>query len=1034
MLKEKIISDNSDSCNKCFPHPSKSFISNQKDILATYLTKNLIDPEKLSILRKIIIIPNSDIKDFLSEEISRHLDVSFGVRFLTLPQACMYFAKLTNRDLLSFPSHDNLLLHLEYLIKELIKSGSVTTQAVKKYVDDSHEKLLSLAEALSHVFLTYGTYGGDALKPWLERGGWQQLLFEKIQKKWAFPSSYTQQILPPKILLDIHVFDLSYIPPILRSYLSSLETYWPITYYVTAPTPNYWLDNVSEKTVAFLDAEFEKKKISSTERIDFENIATDTHLLLANLGQIARSTVGYCYEKEVKELFIPPTGDSNLAQLQRDIYNLQESIFETRDSSIQIEEAPSKKREVEVLLYNLQMFFKNHTSRANQVRVYVSDIDKYFPFIRLVFEGESPFGYVVSDISMLEISQVYKTLYRFFSLVDSRFEKEKIYDLFASPLFKEKQALSEEDLLFFRNILDEMNVQWGFDQKMKQEVLQESRISASGSFLFAFQELIKKLPFLESRIDLTKAELLGKLVGLVEKLYQDLSDLKDRDRTLQDWIKDLSSLVEQYFVANEEIETFTLELSRLYSIAVEVDSLYSFKTLKKILEEIFLRGSKTEYYSEKPIIRFSPIAEIDIVPVDAIFVLGLDEESFPRKTTIRSLNVLKNDPKSHPIATNAEKDRFFFLQCLLSAKKQVTFSYTSVSEDDQKSLGPSLLIKELLGYFNQPYIRKHPPFSFSKFYTEHLYFLEQDQRLAKAFYYGKEKKIESFLVQEKSPPSLHLIDVRNLLKLTKHPIQLYANQTLGIYLKKDSKEASHEREFLLSYLDRAMIRSASLFSSKEKLLDELERQNLLPSALFKEVAKEEILEEISSLENHLRELEISPNDFYHLTLDISATKPSFLSEKHLIIPAISHTIENRRYLIYGTLENLLHGGVLTQGKVEAKEIWKYLPHLLISAHLSEKSTSSLYSLKEGEKKEIPLYDLSCTWTTLLDYYDTALKTISPLMPEMIKPLLEDKKEMFATLLKTPNSLFTDPYLEFFTPNLSHNWEEYIKALCKSLTA
>jgi exodeoxyribonuclease V gamma subunit len=392
------------------------------------------------------------------------------------------------------------------------------------------------------------------------------------------------------------------------------------------------------------------------------------------------------------------------------------------------------------------------------------------------------------------------------------------------------------------------------------------------------------------------------------------------------------------------------------------------------------------------VIQFSNLSEVINTNPKVIFLLGLDEDSFPRKKIVRSLNELKGCVGADHLPENAEKDRFYFLEAILSAKEKLIISYTGLSETDGKPLAASLCVQELIRNFTSNPIQKHPSLSF----------------------YPKPKQ-EFTLSLAKAVETPLEIDIRHLIELTKHPIRFYCNRILGIFLEKPVEKES--REFFLSYLDKSLAKEAYLKQSEDELFESWEKKNLLPTALFKESAKLELLEELKELHLGFKNFELEKNDFFSIYFDPACKEPTFLDNSRFIHPAIQITLDDgKTFTLSGKLPNLSKKGIYLHKNFSLAELWKHLPHLAILNKIDSPAKPLLLFGKDFLTKTSPF-----PLTTLIEYYLEASKAPSPLLPDQIEKLL--KKKLFS-----PVSFFDDPYLTFLSPDLTKDWDKWLSNL------
>lgn len=907
------------------------FMSNRLDCLANTLIDQFLETKSL---RTVIIIPSNNVKEFLLQHFNTRLGYFVGSRFLTLPKALEYFAKLTHKTNINQPDHLSLMLHIESEIRKC------PDPELLDYLQNDEKKIYSLAEEMSHVFLHYGVYGHNALKDWEKQDGWQQEIWRRISLFWDFPVGLLSAKKPPQIPHIVHLFNLVHIPLLYSSFLHHLSRFWPIFTYFRSPTPLYWGDLLSEKRIA---------KSPELKSYDLE---TNPHL--SNLGMLGKRLYSSLAEKEFEDIYTPWPRDSALNCLKQDIFELT-CLERIEDETVEIHSSPTKMREVEILLANLEK------SGCEDVLVFAPNISDYFPHIQFVFEREEcPFGYLITDLVLEEPN----VLESFFSLAESRFEPKLILAFLSSP-----QCKMKEDLSLLHKITE--RVQWGYNQEMREEALECPGVSDVGTWDACFRSLLQSLAHTSSPIELSKAENLGNLIVLLEDLYIDLVSLNKKKARLDEWHRTIENLLEKYFCYSDEIKSL---LSKFHPLT-KIEGEFSYQSILRVIREILSGQKETRSHIVKPIVRFASLKEGAICDADIIYLLGMDEESFPRKNTFRSLNQLKYAKTADIQPENSEKDRYLLLEAMLSARKRLLFSYVNISPKDGKEVEVSPLLQKLCT------VQTHAPFDPPKY----------SKPAAK---------------KEPVQPPLVAISFSSLAKLARDPIAFFCNETLGIYLDQKKEEG----EFVLSYQEKAKLRNEALF----KNLDEVVENTTI---LYQDAAKQELSEEVEELRENLAILDLQTDDFYSLRFDLSCQKPTKLADGSIVYPPI----KMNDLFIHGELTRLTPKGLFTFGKNTFAEQWKYLPHLLIMKKMGLPLT-----LLFGKDAKTQAFSISEeALAAYIDYYREARTLVSPLLPDLAEKLYKGKK------MSEPTSYFDNPYLDFLKPDLTERWENHFRKLCEN---
>jgi exonuclease V gamma subunit len=932
-----------DSCNLT----PTIVMSNRFEILREALFSEIVKKRVNRPRRTLILTPSNRIKEFILQEGIKRWGVFHAVQFSNIPDGFSLLFALANRGETSFISTARLSLYIE----EILQKESLFTS----YIQGDSKKIAPLARALAKGFSRWGWEGG----PLKEEGS---LLLKKLEKKIDFPTLLTEKLSTPKIAYEVHIFGAAKIPKAVEPLLKLFPTW----IYFLSPTPNYWGDLLSDGAIAKLDERFQKNKISLNERETFEELASDSNPELSNLSMYARPLFTKLLEAPFFEEYEEIKEESTLTILQNDIYHLTKREELASDSSIDCVEAICPLLEVEELHRNIRKWLTHDKIEPKDIIVLLPNLSLYTPHIELVFGGSSPFGFAILEASGAQQNSPLYALKRLFSLLEDRFSKEAVLAFVTSPYFaKGRFNLTTSDYRLFYLLVEEYKVEWGYDLKMRRALLKEEKISDRGTWQRTFQTILETIGKHTSPFTLDELDSLGKWISLIEGLYQALVEL-EKPMTLYEMQKKITLLIATYFTEEEELLLFCKKVKEL---VYKTDTLFSFASVKALLSEGVYNALSP---SLKPRITFCELSEGAALPHPIVCLLGMDEESFPRK--VASCHIVRKIFKEEE---SRHKDKFIFLQALLAPTKKLYISYSCL-DPEGKPLSYSLLLTPLFLRMKDFKVRKSVP------------------ELAPP-------PLKTFDILEAKEEEPLPITVDDLIKMARHPIQYYGEKVLGLFLQ-DKKEGN---EFTLSAIDKALLARESLQGkSVDLILQEALEKNRLPTALFYETAKRELIEEIKTLEGGLLSFDLEPKDLYAV-----------------------HFSKKEKMPFIGKIDSVTKEGLFVPKNYTLGEVWRHLPHLFLLAMAKEK-TSLLF--KDGTKKSFTVVDPANSLSLFLDYFKAAKKEISPLLPDWTALLLKGDKERFLTAVNTP-PFFKDPYLEILKPNLTYPWEKHAEDLWQSLT-
>ncbi len=950
----------------------KVFLSNQLDPLADRLSRELFPScgAPLSVFeQRLVIVPNEKIDRYLLSRMAKQLPVATGLRMMHMHRVVKEWFRI--------PSKGELSLRLEYEIKQLFSAGGVYPEPFFEPLADylekeqGEEKLGALCDELADIFLRH------RLLRQAPDGGWQKKLWQKV-----FPSDPVY----PSFEGRAHLFGFHFLPKLYLDFFNSRGSY----FYCLSPCELFWEDLCTDRERAHLQKSLEE---------DQEAYLEDHHPLLGNMGNLGRLFIRSLdtEEQETEELYREPEGDSLLKEVQRDLLKMRRSSPK-QDGSIQVHAAPSKQREVEILLETLHRLLDHKKLMPSDVLVVAPDINAYAPYIHMVFgSSDSRLDYRIYDLEIHADVQV------LLDIPAKRFDLASLFKLFSLPAFLQKMDFSAGDAALLKEWARKAHILWGVDEEQRQSFFPEKLLaeSPSGTWEHGFERMLGGLAFLPEEeelsgvlpcVELSEAVLLGKWIRLLRRLKEDLKPLHDgKERSLKEWSLLVKTLAEDYL--GDSLNLTELALEDLEK------PIFGYASFHRVLNTFLSRKNGSFQPSHLQSVSFCSAAAY---PAKVLCILGMHEESFPRQERKSSLCNLNSYAPSQ-----IDQDRYLFLEWILSAQEYLILSYQKWSARDHKPQNPSIVVQELLGYLSSVIpIADHPS----------LGFLEKEVRLPSAYRAAMAYYHPSL---SPNPPQIwHLgtsapgaedlfIEIRHLVKLARHPIQFYFHRTLQLYLDEDAEE---NQEFHCSYAEKARLRTQTLNYSFESLWKAAEEKGRVPLGAFKHLAYAQVREEVEELREHLGAWGV--NEVFSVEFKAGCAEACFLAEGKWMLPPLQIPLKGGRQAhLVGKLSDFSSCGMLFSGEDSLKDLLKAWPSFLIFLHLKLGSPRLLLT-KEGTVKEAPAADPLSLLASYIEYYELASKNISPLMPLWAKALLKGTAEDLEGVLSSKWSAFSDPYLDW----------------------
>ncbi len=1024
------------------------YFSNQIEIIASQLAKDLFNEELHPLVRRYVIVPSPLVKDFLVEFFSREENggIVAAVEFISLAQLLQIIA--SNGKILSVIE---LSLYIEKEIKRCIENG-LSSKLVDYFKEGDHQKQLSsLSMKLARHFEKYGTYGDKFLDKWLKEDDWQQDLWKKVFiDPITYPIALSKQKI--KFLYPVFLFGYSFLPRCYQRLLQQCELYS----YQLSPSPYFWEDLCSDREKLFLHR---KANVKQSEELDL--YLSEQNRLLANLTKLGRVHWRLLLEDEppYEELYSERTGDSLLQHIQSDFYQLtkKENVQNLPlEASLQIHAAPSRLRELESLKNQLFQFFHNCSDlNLSDVLIVAPNIEEYIPYIHTVFGGkENPLNYKIYDIKKSGQSEVIQGLKYLFEIAENDYESRSVLKLFSLPTFLEKNLLTKRDRDFIIEWVDKARIHRGIEgwqigiKRLMAGICCEGSCQTDDPIrLCALEE-----------INYGDLELFGFLCEFIDQLALDLLPIeKAQQCTGHFWVSHIEMLLEKYFIIHEKDRWLINDLKHTLSAFKEEN--LSFISIARLIDHLIKRPTGGFHKKELNAIRFASLSSAGAVSSDIISILGLQEGSFPKIEKRDSLSCF--DPSLDYFPVSSDRDRYRFLELILNAGRALILSYV----DDKKETNPSCLISELFDYLDRTYLIegklpsemllfKHPLNAFDCDYFNPQKslnsFSQQAFQIASSLVENERGSSKPFLAdwershpldyQIASKPEHISIDLDVLQKFARHPLQYYCQKQLGLYIPPELNDDSFCDQFILSQLNRFILRRDTMHDSIEQLIKREDALGRLPEGLFKNVAIRRLQDESAQMQQELGVLNVEQKDLWSLQLKSHIDKPYFCSKTKTYFhpPLIFNLDQHVTIEIHGTIPWVTSQGLLFYGKDDLGDILKVWPHFLVFLMIAEKADFSphLLMFKKAAIKTFAELAPDRLLEDYLCYFLLAQQRVSPLIPSWGSSLIQGDHLSLEKAINMSRNLSFDRYFNWLNKRgdkidakaICGNWSGYFQTV------
>lgn len=984
------------------------------------------------------------------------------------------------------------------------------------YFDTRHTpfKLTSLSEELAKLFQKYGEYGPGLIDRWGNKGegGWQGELWRRISgshSRWATPYELLNTPFSTTALFkEVHLFGLSFLSHVKHQFFKKLSQKIPVHFWLLSPCQIFWGDIHSDKDRIKMLRFWKQTGVKSPQLAELDKLLRDRNPLLANFGRLGKhlveemehaSYVEAEYQASLAVLSHPDFEEhfpieteadetkqslTLLDAVQADMLVLRNPSCEIdlnpEDHSIQIHAAPSKLREVEIIYQELlrTIHESENPIEPREILVMAPEINDYAPFIRKVFENStSQLACQIMDLTLLAQGELAQNFLYLLNLSQSKWESEAILKLLSFAPFRKKWLLNEEDFSKLTRWVEAFRIRWGFSSDHRNDLLGKEGFSpllensGVGTWEKGLDDLLMsaimtssgneeeqfEAPFIYHNLDLASSELLGQFTQLLRKIKTDLMPLSENsEKDLGEWALYFALLFDTYFSSDaldpDEVRDIKKALDQLQRASLEIKGKFSALSLLERLKGILKTKESGSQAKNFQAVQFASLLPTRSIPAKIVVLMGLNDESFPRKESFSSLNALLSEKKSDFCPAQIDYDRSLFLEALLSARSAFLLSYVAKNSQDGKRSPPSMLVNELLEYIDLSYCLKgekpskylhiiHPFHPFDRAYFEKgsavKSYSQRDYKAALSYYGEKESQhsfVKKFQIPElKSYQEETVIELRSLSKLARNPLKFYLNKSLSIYLEE--KEVKHD--FELSPLDQYTLKMKGIKFDLDKTLTQAESEGLLPQAPFNTYAKGRIQDELGDFFEAFEHFGLKKEDLCEVEFTHAVSSAEILKNR-VLLPPIAYEALHGPVEIVGKLPLVTKKGLICFKKADLPNLVKNYPHILLLQALPEDFEKQVIFLKEKEPLKIGI-DFKTALNEFMDYYFLAQNEASPLLPEWVKAILEGEPEALRESIKESfeeSRGFSDPYLKWcLTADILNDAELLITSwgpLCRKL--
>ncbi|WP_343377646.1 exodeoxyribonuclease V subunit gamma [Buchnera aphidicola (Formosaphis micheliae)] len=958
----------------------------------------LTDPFK----KEIFLVKNKETIKWIKILIADKLKISANIEFIDIHN-------FINKLLLNIiPQNTSPIIYHQskmiWKIMTIIEKEKTKNLIINK--NNSLLKKFQFASYIADLFDQYLIYRPDWIYNWeIDKNNliyntneiWQKKLWKKLitsnkknHKKFNFSHHYNfilqkiEEINFTYSLISNRFFvcDISYIPISYIQILYSLSKKYKTYLLMTTPYTNYkfFKKNSIQPT---------KNKFNKYSKKLFYDIYEQFHKLqqLHTINPILLSCGIWGYEyismlltKENKYINCdtPIKNDNLLQTIQKNILKNknvpnEKKILSSKDQSISIHICNNIQREVEILHNNLLHTLNNDTTIfPKDIIIKSFKLNTYIPFINNVFNSHTADHYIPFVI-FNELSDIDNEILFIFSkllnLEKNRFSNKEIFIFLQCSLLRNKFDIQAKEVPILFKIIYNSGIRWGLNKKHLNELLLPNNITCTWEH--GIQKIMLNYATNNKNTNFNKinlyninntlyTELICKMLKFIETLQKWKKKLS-QPKSLKSWLPICNKMINDFFDSDKSNDNVLNDIQQKWTKIINngIKCNYKKKISIAIIRIMLLskKIKKNNNFSKifsGPVI-FSQFNTFLTIPFKVVYILGCNHDQFPKQQIFNQINLMQSHPRVCD-PNSQYKNKFLFLETLLSVKKYLYISYIGNSIQNQKKFYPSIILEELTRYINDNFCLKNKKTLHIKNIKHdvisHLITLHTNTIIDKQNYiknnsykqnfysewikiYCNEKKINSKKNKNLTVIINKEINFNNILFFWKNPIYYFFNNRLNIQFESSVLESTEQ--FTPNNLDCYKIRLYLLnynspFSNKNDIFKHLVQIGILSNNNFDYVYFEKQLNKIITLKN----------------------KMSTIDQSLMIKQKFNFKIKN--YYLYGNLNNIYNNKLLdVKPKIlhihDGLLFW--LKHLLY-CYLGGNQSSKILGLNNSAWNFIPL--------------------------------------------------------------------------------
>ena len=796
------------------------FSSSCLDSLLEQFCSDIITIQKDFWEKITVITPNNYVKQFIVSEFCLRNQVSINWQFSTLTQKLIELQEgekviFTNTKILNLAILEELSLNLE------------NYPLLKKLISASEKKLSYLCWELAELFFSYIFCCPKLTKNWLNNKNFfaKKMSVEEEQKKLFFNIVKNKDNI---IVMNNIVFPEIKTPP--KKEKEKIFIFYPEK---LTELQYELIENIAENNIFFIyqfvvcqefleDIEGKHTLVENNE--EYENS------LLNSWGSCAKqqaknwSNLEENLENIFQSSFLKPINPiSNnptiLQKVQEDIrYRKETKHSQITDKSLNFFSFPSKEQEIEFvyeeILFEIQ---KNHTP-IDKIAVLVPKMREYKEKIEFIFKD---IPHIIIDYSIAEESFLIRFLKDFFLFYKENLKRKAFFNILSNPVVQSKFSLNSQKIKKLFSLTEKYKIFQNYDSW--EEILKKFRIAffQSGNDENFNPENKDDILFL---YDIIK--------GLLNK-----QKFVEQKHKISHWTDFINSIILEYTQLRQDFPKEQEAYGKLKHSLSNICKIYRKSSLSigaKTLEESILQEI---YKQTKPLGKEGVIISgiKPTIPLNAhhTFILGLDENSFPKKEITTTFDLKLSYNGRFKQTSQTENAEHTFLEILMNTQKKIHLSFVHQTQKEQIVVVQSPVINQMIHFLKKQNpngkftIEKMNQEKIETFHQKKTWFKKNIVRKENLFLSPNCKKTAHFNEKNNSEPFLNIKDLATSIS---NPLRFFFQVQLKM---KENFLMKEKHEEIINFKER------NLNGFMKKIIKESFDKNISP----KEIIEEEFVNE-----------------------------------------------------------------------------------------------------------------------------------------------------------------------------------------------